>query len=55
MNVRAIIENAGLPRRGFTVKKVERMSEIGPPTARSASISAPRRSSTRISAFGNSG
>lgn len=29
MNVRAIIENAGLPRRGFTVKEVERMSEVG--------------------------
>jgi Uma2 family endonuclease len=29
MNVRALIENAGLPRRGFTVKEVERMSEVG--------------------------
>lgn len=29
MNVRAILENAGLPRRGFTVKEVERMSEVG--------------------------
>ena len=29
MNVRTLIENAGLPRRGFTVKEVERMSEVG--------------------------
>ncbi|WP_035831514.1 Uma2 family endonuclease [Kaistia adipata] len=29
MNVRAILENADLPRRGFTVKEVERMSEVG--------------------------
>lgn len=29
MNVRAIIEKAGLPHRRFTVKEVERMSEVG--------------------------
>ena len=29
MNVRTLIENAGLPRRRFTVKEVERMSEVG--------------------------
>jgi Uma2 family endonuclease len=29
MNVRALIEHAGLPRRRFTVKEVERMSEVG--------------------------
>jgi Uma2 family endonuclease len=29
MNVRTLVEKAGLPRRGFTVKEVERMSEVG--------------------------
>lgn len=29
MNVRTLIENAGLPRRHFTVEEVERMSEVG--------------------------
>jgi Uma2 family endonuclease len=29
MNVRTLLKNADLPRRSFTVKEVERMSEVG--------------------------
>jgi Uma2 family endonuclease len=29
MNIRTLLKNAGLPRRSFTVKEVERMSEVG--------------------------